>query len=90
MDIINYFVDRQTTKKVLIDIENKVIKKCLCCKKCNDCQKFKTYKNEFSKKGFWTCNKNIRYWDIYDPDYSKRNKLFTIEPIRDVRIRLFF
>ena len=51
--IMNYFADRQHTEKVLIDSENTVIKsKCFYCKRCKNCQKLETYRNEFVKKGF--------------------------------------
>ena len=43
--------------KYLLDkIEKKVIKKCYYCHRCENCTKFKTYKFEFEKKGFWTFN----------------------------------
>ena len=87
--IKNYFADRQHTKKVLDDIEKKVIKsKCFYCKKCENCKKFETYRNEFIKKGFWLFNKEIKYWDVFDPDWSYRNRVFNHRPIRATNFRM--
>ena len=87
--IMNYFADRQHTEKVLRDIENTVIKtKCFYCKRCKNCQKFETYRNEFVKKGFWSFNKEIKYWNVYDPDWSFRNKVFKLRPIRATNFRI--
>ena len=81
--IMNYFADRQHTEKVLRDIESTVIKsKCFYCKRCKNCQKFETYRNEFVKKRFWSFNKKIMYFDVYDPDWSFRNRVFKLRPIR--------
>ena len=81
--IKNYIATRQMAKDLLDKIEKKVIKKCYYCQRCENCTKFKTYKLEFEKKGFWTFNKHIRWWYVYDPDFSKRNIVFKLQPIRD-------
>ena len=87
--IMNYFADRQHTEKVLRDIESIVIKsKCFYCKRCKNCQKFETYRSEFAKKGFWLFNKEIKYWDIYDPDWSFRKRVFKLRPIRATNFRM--
>ena len=52
MDIINYFVDRQTTKKVLIDIENKVIKNAFTVKNAMTVKNLKHTKMNLIKKVF--------------------------------------
>ena len=33
-------------------------------------------------------NKKIKYWDVYDPDWSYRNTVFKLQPIRDPKFRL--
>ena len=55
--IMNYFADRQLTEKVLNDIEKTIQKRCFYCKSCALCVKFRTYRNEFCKKCFWTVHK---------------------------------
>ena len=80
---INYTASRQMAKDLLDKIEKKVIKKCYYCQRCENCTKFKTYKLEFEIKGFWAFNKHIRWWYVYDPDFSKRNIVFELQPIRD-------
>ena len=80
--IINYIASRQMAEDLLDKIEKKVIK-CYYCQPCENCTKFKTYKSEFEKKGFWTFIKHIRWWYVYDPDFSKRNIVFKLQPIRD-------
>ena len=62
--------------------------KCFYCKRCKNCQKFETYRNEFVKKGFWSFNKEIKYWDVYDPDGSFRNRVFKLQPIRATNFRM--
>ena len=87
--IMNYFADRQHTEKVLRDIENTVIKtKCFYCKRCKNCQKFETCRNEFDTKSFRSFNKEIKYWDVYDPDGSFRNRVFKLQPIRATNFRM--
>ena len=81
--IKNYIASRQIAKDLLNKILKKVIKKCYYCQRCENCRKFKTYKLEFEKKGFWTFNKHISWWYVYDPDFSKRNFVFELRPIRD-------
>ena len=88
IDIKNYFADRRFTKEMLDEIQNKVIFKCHYYYKCKNCQKFKTYKNEFDKKAFWTLNREVKYWDVYNPDYSSRNRIFKLRPIRDPNFRI--
>ena len=34
--------------------------------------------------GFWTHNKNVKYWDVRDPLYNKQNKNFSIKPLCDL------
>ena len=48
-----------------------------------------TEKNK-KKKGFWTFNKNVRYWNVYDPDWSYRNDFFSLEPLKRSIVQLFF
>ena len=40
-----------------------------------------TEKNKKKKKGFWTFNKNVRVWNVYDPDWLLRNRKFSLEPL---------
>ena len=32
--------------------------------------------------GFWTCNKDVRIWEIYDPDWSYKNRIFEMKPCK--------
>ena len=32
--------------------------------------------------GFWTFNKDVRIWEIYDPDWSYKNNIFEIKPCK--------
>ena len=81
--IKNYIATRRMAKDLLDKIEKKVIKKCYYYQRFENCTKFKTYKLDFEKKGFWTFNKHIRWWYNYDPDFSKRNIVSELQPIRD-------
>ena len=84
--IINYFADRQHTEKILKDQEYFIARSCKYCKICLKCQKFYSYRSEFKKKGFWTFNKDVKYWDVYDPDWSYRNEIFKLEPLKRYRM----
>ena len=80
--ITNYFADRKLTEKLLNKIEEAIKKRCLYCKSCALCVKFRTYQNEFCKKGFWTFHKDIKYWKVYNPDLGRRNNFFKLEPVK--------
>ena len=70
MNIINYFEERLSVKKVLKDAEIDVIKKYYYCKSCKKCDKFYSVKSELEKMGFFTFNKQIKYWDVKDPEFN--------------------
>ena len=80
--IINYFADRHHTEIILKKQEYFIRETCKYCKECQNYEKLNSYKNEFKKKGFWTFNKNVQHWNVYDPDWSYRNKLFSLKPVR--------
>ena len=52
MNIINYFAERQSVKKVLKGAEIDVIKKCYYCTSCKKCDKFYSIKSELEKRTF--------------------------------------
>ena len=31
--------------------------------------------------GFWTFNKHVKMWDIFDPDWSIKSRVFSMEPL---------
>ena len=88
MNIINYFAERQSVKKVLRDAEIDVIKKCYYCKSCKKCDKFYSIKSELEKKDFFTFNKKIEYQDVKDPEFNQSNRKFEVRPIRDPRFSM--
>ena len=65
----------------------KIIKTCFCYRTCENCTKFSNYKNFLNKQGFWTFNKHIRCWNVFDPEWSYKSKNFELFPIREVRTR---
>ena len=83
--IINYFADRQHTELTLKKIEMKIIKTCFYCKNCKNCTKLSNYKKVFKEQDFWTFNKHIRCWNVFDPEWSHKNRIFELIPIRDVK-----
>ena len=82
--IINYFAHKQHTEIILKKIEMKIIKTCFYCKNCESCTKPSNYKKVFNKQGFWTFNKHIRCWNVFDPEWSYKNKIFELFPIKEV------
>lgn len=86
--IINYFADRQYTELILKKIEQKIETCCFYCHECENCKKLFRYKDVFKQQGFWTFNKNIKYWNVYDPDWCIGNKIFKLLPIRNIKFRV--
>ena len=72
--IINYFADRQNKEITLTKQENLITETCSYCKERKNCFKLKAYRGKFKKKGFWTFNKNVRIWNVFDPDWSIKNR----------------
>ena len=92
--IINYFADRHHTEIVLKKQEYLIAETCSDCKECKNCTKLKTYIEQLKKK-VQTFNKNIKYWNVYDPDRSYRNDFFFIKTFKKVYlemsiVKLFF
>ena len=85
--IVSYFADRQHTELAIKKTEMKIIKTCFYCRTCENCTKFSNYKIFFNGQGFWTFNKHIRCWNVFDPEWSYKNKKFELFPIREVRTR---
>ena len=79
--IINYFSDRENTELILLRQEFQVENSCICCGECEKCKKYQEYKSEFKKMGFWTFNKHVRTWNIFDPDWSVKNRVFSMKPL---------
>ena len=86
--IINYFADRQHTELILRKIEKKSKTSCFYCHKCENCKKLFRYKDVFKQFGFWTFNKDMKYWDVYDPDWCKDNKFFRILSVRNIKFQV--
>ena len=86
--IVNYFAGRQHTEQLLKNIEKMIKKRCFYCTVCDLCKKFTTYRLEFKQKGFWTFQKDVKYWDVYDPDWSTKNTFFRLKPIKAVNFRM--
>ena len=85
---INYFADRQHTEKILNEIKKMIKKRCFFCMVCDLCKKFTTYSLEFKQNRFWTFNKDVRYWNIYDRDWSTKNTFFKLMPVKAVNFRM--
>ena len=76
--IINYFVDKFHTEQVLRKIENLIEKKCFYCQECKSCKKLFEYRNVFKQQGFWTSNKHIKVWNVFDPSWCKKKQSINI------------
>ena len=83
--IANYFADKQQAEFLIKRIKMKIIKKCYYCKKCKDCEQLSNLKKIFNKQGFWTFNKYVRTWNIFDPEWSYKNTEFELYPLRQTK-----
>ena len=61
------------TEMVFKKVENKVKKRCFYCQKCKNYKTFQEYLKAFKQNGFWTFNKNVKNWNVYDPMWCKKN-----------------
>ena len=86
--IIGYFPDIQHPEIILRKIENSIASRCFYCKTCKDCQKLNMYKEVFKQQGLWSFNKEIKYWDVYDPDWRTKNEVFKLLPIRRTNFKV--
>ena len=79
--VINYFADREHMSLILLRQEIEIEQGCYYCKKWEKCKKLDEYLAEFTKKGFWTFNKNVKAYNVVDPDWSIENKFFSMQPL---------
>ena len=40
--------------------------------------KTRQQKKNIQKMGFWTFNKDIKYWEVFDPDWCAKNRVFDL------------
>ena len=77
--IINYFADRQNTALIITKQEKKKEKSCYFCRMCKNCNRLKECRAEFKKMGFWTFNKGVKIWSVFGPEWSNKNRVFSME-----------
>ena len=79
---INYFADINHTELVLKKAEEKILKGCFYCQEYKNCKTFKEYLKVFKQNGFWTFNKNIKVWNVYDPQWCKKYLHLKLEGVK--------
>ena len=79
--IINYFADRNNTTLILTKQEDEIGNSGYICNTCKNCKRLKECRNEFKKVGFWTFNKHVRVWNVYDPEWSNKNRVFSMKVV---------
>ena len=77
----NMFLSRDTLKKLVEKLEVHVSKNCFYCSNCQFCKEMKIRRDELKRMGFWSYNKNVKYWNVYDPLYNRENEKFYILPL---------
>ena len=85
---MNYFADRHHTELILRKIEKKLKLAAFTAKNVRTSRNFSGTKKMFKWHGFCTFNKDILYWNVYNPDWSKGNPTFRISPIRNIKFRV--
>ena len=86
---VNYLERRRNTELIIHKVERLLKLKCFYCYNCENFTKFQIYQKEFKRNGFWTFNKYIEFWDIFDPYYNSKNANFEIRPIRVCNFQRF-
>ena len=79
---INIFLERDTLKKLVEKLEIHVSKSCFYCSNCQFCKEMNIRRDELKRMGFWSHNRSIKYWNVYDPLYNKKNEKFYIKPLK--------
>ena len=79
--IINYFADRNNTALILTKQKEKIGKTCYFCNTCKNCNRLKKCTAEFKKMGFWTFNKSVTIWNVFDPEWSIKNRVFSMKVV---------
>ena len=80
--IVNYFADRHHTELILRKIEKKIETSCFFCKTYKNCQKLENRKKIFKKMGFWSFNKDIKHWNVFELDWCAKNRVFNLEAVK--------
>ena len=76
--IINYFANRQHTKMILRKTEKNILQSCIYCRNYENCTKLFAYNEVFKQQGFWSFNRHITCWNIFDSDWSSKNRIFKL------------
>ena len=78
---VNMFLDRETVEKLLQKLEKHMINYCYYFSNCQFCKENKIRRDELKRMGFWTHNKTVKCWNVYDPLYNKKNEKCTVLPL---------
>ena len=73
---INYFADRNNTALILTKQENEIGNTCYFCNTCKKCSRLKECRAKFKRLGFWTFNKHVKLWNVFDPEWSNKSRIF--------------
>ena len=77
----NMFLARDTLKKLVEKLDVHVSKNCFYCINCQFCKEMNIRRDELKRMGFWSYNRHVKYWNVYDPQYNKENEKFYIKPL---------
>ena len=78
---VNYLCSRQDIHRSIKFLEAKIINNCGYCRRCCNCITFHTHHNELNKKGFYTFQKDVVYWDVQNPEFNIKNFVYEIKPV---------
>ena len=79
----NMSLARDTLKKLVEKLEVHVSKNCFYCSNCQFCKEMNICRDELKRMGFWSYNRHVKYWNVYDPLYNKENEKFYIKSLDD-------
>ena len=52
---------------------------------CGDCNKLEEQRKVFKQHGFWTFNKEIKCWNVFDLDYCKKTEYLNLSHVNSIK-----
>ena len=78
---INYLNTRQDIHRILQFLGLRIVKTCGYRGRCYFCNRYCIQYNELTKKGFYSFQKDVIYWDVRNPEFNSKNEIYKVAPV---------